>query len=162
MCEETEVRRQEAECPKISFPSHSHALSCGFTFSPSFVFINIPGVTFIFEEQKTGARSQESECPSTFAVLLQTSDLGLFPDTRHLAPSFHLPLFSSTSPESPSFLKGRSQKSGGRRQESGVRMSEHVRDSAFVLRTLDFSLSPDTSSPSFQLLLGIFRHRVFS
>jgi hypothetical protein len=38
----------------------------------------------------------------------------LFPNTSHLTPGLHFPLFSSTSPDAPLFLKNRSQEPGVR------------------------------------------------
>ena len=85
---------------------------------------------------------------------------GLFPDSWHLIPDtfFRRPLFSSTSPESPSFLS-----TGDRRQETESRMTASctfreiwlwtpcfvIPTSDFGLRTSDFfpdtrHLAPDT------------------
>ncbi len=55
--------------------------------SRSFVFIHIAGCTFIFEEQKTGDRSQNvwARLPVLASDFRhRTSDLRLFP--RHLTP----------------------------------------------------------------------------
>ena len=76
-------------------------------FPPSFVFINISGCTFIFESrsQKPGARSQ-NPLVNRGSVPLPYSDA--------------VRLFSSTSPDAPSYLKSRSQKPGVRSQNPRV------------------------------------------
>src|SRR5579862_9667578 len=74
-----------------------------FTFRRSFVFMNIPGVTFIFEKtcQETGGRIQN--CGSHVRHSMQTSGLQAFSlALAHVL--FPVPLFSSTSPDAPSFL----------------------------------------------------------
>ena len=74
------------------------------SFSRSFVFNNISGCTFIFEEQKPGVGSQEPESPYCMSRFP-------YPVCR-----FPVPLFSITSPDAPSFLKSRSQELGARSQ----------------------------------------------
>jgi len=65
------------------FPDTWHLIPDTF-FRPSFVFINISGCTFIFEEQESEEWNQDSEYPSTqdgFVLGLRTSDFFLTPGT---------------------------------------------------------------------------------
>jgi len=171
--QETGVRRQEVECRTWSdppLPTNIGLRTSGFClprFFPSFVFIHIPGVTFIFV--RTGDRSQEAgerivalnlTCRLLRRHELRTSDPGLLPDTFFPLLCFH------TYPRSHlHFCMNREQESGDRSQNVFLTMLPFAGNSPWHVPTGPFtfrSLVVQLALHCFHILLGISRQTATS